>query len=67
MKIVAISSVLFQLQCLLLPAECAVYGKKNVSTPAKIPNTCLRGPPGLPGSNGINGRNGVNGQSGLPE
>ncbi len=39
---------------------------------SKIPNTCLQGPPGLPGRNGINGhngllgRNGVNGQSGLP-
>ncbi|XP_078371288.1 collagen triple helix repeat-containing protein 1-like isoform X2 [Oculina patagonica] len=31
-----------------------------------IPNSCLQGPPGLPGRNGINGRNGVNGQSGLP-
>ncbi|XP_078371229.1 collagen triple helix repeat-containing protein 1-like isoform X1 [Oculina patagonica] len=65
MKAVAISFVLFLLQCLLLPADCAVYGKKNVSTPAKIPNTCLPGPPGLPGRNGINGRNGLQGRNGV--
>ncbi|XP_078371156.1 collagen triple helix repeat-containing protein 1-like [Oculina patagonica] len=62
MNIAVISFVLFLF--LLLPADCAVYGKKNVSTPAKIPSRCLRGPPGLPGRNGVNGHNGLPGPYG---
>ncbi|XP_078356503.1 uncharacterized protein LOC144641364 [Oculina patagonica] len=49
-----------------------IEGNNKPVSSLKIPNTCLQGPPGLPGRNGINGRNGlqgrngVNGQNGLP-
>ncbi|KAL9986615.1 hypothetical protein ACROYT_G000786 [Oculina patagonica] len=50
--------------CLLLPADCAVYEKKNVSTSVKQPSVCLQGPSGIPGRNGYNGLPGRDGRDG---